>query len=207
MSCRLVPLQSAHLPQVVDLHTRAFPGFFLSFLGPRFLQEFYASFLHDSAGVSFVAEGESGSVLGVVVGPLDPRGYFKRLMRRRWWAFGAASVRAILTRPSIASRLLLAVFYRGEAPPDRPRSLLSSIAVAPEAQGQGIGAALVRRWMEETRRRGSSGCYLTTDAEGNDDVNDFYRRVGWVLESTYDATEGRRMNRYVFDFADGTSTE
>ena len=44
------------------------------------------------------------------------------------------------------------------------------------------------------------GCYLTTDADGNDMVNKFYQSLDWRIESTYATPEGRRMNRYVFDF-------
>ena len=44
--------------RVVDVHIRSFPGFFLTFLGPSFLEEFYGSFLVDDEGVGFVALDE-----------------------------------------------------------------------------------------------------------------------------------------------------
>jgi GNAT superfamily N-acetyltransferase len=200
VSYRIEALQRCHIEQVVDIHLRAFPNFFLSFLGPRFLWEFYGSFLVDPLGMGFVACSPSGEVVGAVVGPLNPQGYFKRLLRRRWWAFCLASIGAVVRRPLCLIRLVRAVFYRGEAPSGPVRALLSSIAVLPSTQGQGVGKALVHRWVEEVRRRGATGCYLTTDAEGNDDVNTFYQRISWQLESAYCTPEGRRMNRYVFDF-------
>ena len=61
---------------------------------------------------------------------------------------------------------------------------------------------LVRAWVAEAVKRGSTGCYLTTDAEGNDSVHAFYRKLGWVLESTCSTSEGRKMNRFVLDFRD-----
>jgi len=185
---------------VVAVHLRAFPSFFLSFLGPRFLREFYGSFLVDPVGRGFVAVDEGGRVLGVVVGPLNPAGYFKRLLKRRWWAFCLASVSAVLRRPTVAPRLFRAVVYRGEAPGGPVRALLSSIAVDPQVQGGGVGRLLVERWVAEVRAAGGSGCFLTTDAEGNEAVNAFYRKLGWNLEGSYCTKEGRRMNRYVFDF-------
>lgn len=202
MNEEIRPLRHQDLRGVVDIHLRAFPGFFLGFLGPAFLREFYRSFLEDEAGLAFVSVDEHGRLLGSVIGPLSPDGYFKRLLKRRWWAFFAASGRALLKRPTIAPRLFRAVFYRGESPSGPPRSLLSSIAVAPDAQGRGIGAGLVKRFLDEVRARGGRGCFLTTDADANDAVNGFYKRLGWRLESSYDTREGRRMNRYVFDFSD-----
>jgi GNAT superfamily N-acetyltransferase len=197
---RLEPLAFRHIEPAVCVHLQAFPGFFLSFLGLRFLREFYASFLADPVGIGFVALSSSGDVIGAVLGPLNPQGYFKRLLRRRWWAFCLASVGALGRHPACLKRLLRAVFYRGEAPSGPVRALLSSISVSPSAQGHGVGKALIHRWVEETRQRRANGCYLTTDAEGNDDVNAFYRRVGWRLESAYMTPEDRQMNRYVFDW-------
>jgi GNAT superfamily N-acetyltransferase len=194
------PLASQDLDTVVRVHLEAFPGFFLSFLGPRFLKEFYASFLVDPAGMGFVAcEGEV-QVLGAVVGPLNPQGYFKRLLRRRWWAFCLASVGAAARNPACLKRLIRAAFYRGEAPSGPVRALLSSVAVLPSAQGHGVGKALVRRWTQEARRRGAVGCYLTTDAQGNNGTNAFYQRAGWRLECVYLTPERRQMNRYVLDW-------
>jgi GNAT superfamily N-acetyltransferase len=192
-----------HIDAVVAVHLRAFPGFFLTFLGPRFLREFYGSFLVDPTGIAFVAAAEGGGeVLGSVVGPLVPAGYFKRLLKRRWWAFCLASAAAVLRRPSVVRRLFRAVFYRGESPPGGARALLSSVSVAPEAQGQGVGRALVDAFAWEVRRRGGRGCFLTTDAEGNEADNRFYAVCGWRLESTFTRPDGRTMNRYVLDFPD-----
>ncbi len=199
---RITRIDKQHIPQVVGVHMRAFPNFFLTFLGPRFLKQFYASFVTDPMGMGFVAtDAASGKVLGVVAGPLNPNGYFKRLLKKRWWAFCLASASAVIRRPSAAKRLLRAVFYRGEAPEGPPRSLLSSIAVAPEAQGLGLGKALTQAWLSEVRSRGSAGAYLTTDAEDNESTNQFYRKTGWTLETTYKTPEGRAMNRYVRDFS------
>jgi GNAT superfamily N-acetyltransferase len=164
------------------------------------LREFYGSFLKEPVGMAFVARDERDGVVGVIVGPLNPRGFFGRLLRRRWWAFGLASVAALLRRPSSAPRLARALLYRGEAPTGPVRALLSSLAVSLAAQGQGIGRALVQRWLDEAQSRGAQGCFLTTDAENNGTVNRFYLSLGWKLEAAYTTREGRKMNRYMYDF-------
>lgn len=201
MDAKILPLTNQDIKEVVNVHIRAFPGFFLTFLGPKFLKVFYNSFTYNTTGIGFVAENSvTGKVLGVIVGPLVPDGYFKRLLKKRWWAFCLASFTAILKRPAVVKRLFRALFYSGQAPQGSKRALLSSIAVDPEAQGQGVGRSLVERWVEEVRLQGGKGCYLTTDAENNEKINTFYRKLGWKINSTYVTPEGRKMNRYVFDF-------
>ena len=200
MALRIVEINSGHIDKVVDIHMRAFPNFFLTFLGPRFLREFYGSFLKDPMGIGFVAEApETSDVLGVIVGPLVAQGYFKRLLKKRWWAFCLAGINSVLRRPATVKRLFRALFYRGEPPRGAQRSLLSSVAVSPRVQGRGVGRALVERWVEEVKRRGYAGCYLTTDANDNDKINNFYQKLGWKIESTYTTPEGRLMNRYILD--------
>ncbi len=201
MQFKIVSIEAKHIDEVVEAHMSAFPTFFLTFLGRRFLREFYKSFLVDDAGMGFVAEEEqTGSAIGVIVGPVVPDGYFKRLLKRRWWAFCIASAGAVLRRPSTIRRLMRAVFYRGQSPEGPKRSLLSSIAVSPEHQGRGVGKALIEAWVAEARRRGSAGCYLTTDKENNEATNHFYLRTGWKVESSFTPPEGRAMNRYVLNF-------
>lgn len=201
MVIKIDVIEKNYINEVVDVHMHSFPGFFLTFLGPKFLKEFYKSFIVDDTGIGFIAL-EDGKVLGAIVGPLVPDGYFKRLLKRQWWAFCYASIGAVLRCPSVIKRLLRALFYRGEAPPGPTRALLSSIAVLPSSQRLGIGKALVERWVQEVRQKGGKGCYLTTDAKDNDKVNGFYQRLNWKIESTYTTPEGRVMNRYVFDFDD-----
>jgi GNAT superfamily N-acetyltransferase len=71
--------------------------------------------------------------------------------------------------------------------------------VDPAVQGRGAGKLLLQSFLAEVRKRGCSGCFLTTDADNNNGVNEFYRRSGWLVESSYTTPEGRKMNRYVFD--------
>jgi len=190
------------LKQAVEVHLKAFPGFFLSFLGPRFLMEFYRSFIEDDAGVGFAAQDVfTGDIRGVIVGPLIPAGYFKRLLKRKWWAFCLASLTAVLKKPSVMPRLFRAVFYRGDAPAQvEGLALLSSIAVSPDIQSKGLGRQLVDAFVQEVRRRGARGVFLTTDADNNEKVNRFYQKLSFVLESSYSTKEGRKMNRYVIQF-------
>jgi colanic acid biosynthesis glycosyl transferase WcaI len=193
-------IKAEHVDQIVRVHMSAFPNFFLTFLGPRFLKEFYASFVLDPAGIGFVIQDvKTSQVCGVIVGPLNPEGYFKRLLKRRWWAFCYASLTAVLKKPSAVKRLYRAVFYRGDTPAQyRGLALLSSIAVSPDVQSTGLGRVLVNAFSKEVKHRGGKGVFLTTDAENNDKIKRFYASLGFTLESSFKTPEGRKMNRYIF---------
>lgn len=201
MAYKIVEIESRHIDKIVDVHMKAFPNFFLTFLGPSFLKELYRSFAESPNSIGFVAvDAHSGQVIGVIVGPLVPQGYFRSLLIRRWWVFCLASIGAVLRRPAIIKRLFRALFYRGEPPPGPERALLGSIAVLPQVQRRGVGQALVEKWLKEVKQHGCCGCYLTTDADNNGKINNFYQKLGWRIESTYKTPEGRVMNRYVIDF-------
>jgi colanic acid biosynthesis glycosyl transferase WcaI len=196
----LEPLNWSHLDEVVTLHQNAFPDSFLTLLGPGFLRELYSGFLMDPLVIATIGRLENGTVLGSVVGPLLPNGFFRRLLQRRWWAFCLNSLRMMVAHPTSIPRLARALFYRGGAPDETDRALLSTISVSPLAQRRGVGRALLEHWRDLARRCGCPGCFLTTDAEKNDTVNRFYLSLGWDLHSTYATPEHRRMNLYVYDF-------
>jgi ribosomal protein S18 acetylase RimI-like enzyme len=186
------------LSQTVEVHKLAFPCSFLTVLGDRFLYELYLGFLRDESSIYLVAE-EKGQQLGLVVGTTEPRGFFKRLLVRSWSAFLCAGFTALLRNPvRVAQRFLFALVYRGETPPGLDgATLLSSIGVAPAYGGRGFGAVLVDRFCAEAASRGSRSVYLLTDSGGNDQVNHFYVKCGFSLDSHIERQERRLMNLYI----------
>jgi ribosomal protein S18 acetylase RimI-like enzyme len=201
---RLQRLDRGHVQACADMHLAAFPGFFLSRLGPRFLREFYAGFVDDPGAVTAVAVAEDGHVRGVVVGTLQPAGFFLRLLKRRWWAFAGASIAVGLRHPRRLPRLLGALRYRGAVPLEVSGALLSSICVAPDAQGAGVGRGLLTAFEEVVDNEGLSA-YLVTDRDDNDATNLFYISNGWRLAGSYTTPQGRAMNCYVHDTAKASS--
>lgn len=196
MTVTLRPMTNEDAADVVAIHLAAFPGFFLTFLGPRFLRELYRGIVSDAAGIAWVAE-EEGRVLGFVAGTDSPSRFYRRLIERRVLRFAVAAAVPFLRRPSILPRLLRAFrkpAERGEA--SERRAELMSLAVAPSGQGSGAGALLVERFLEEARRRGVETVCLTTDAVANEKVNRFYERLGFTRARELTTAEGRRMNEY-----------
>ena len=189
----------ADAPTIARIHTKAFPGFFLTSLGPAFLVRFYGAYIADPETVSIVARSDDGGkVVGVVVGAVDPGEFYRRLLIRKGFSLALISARAALRNPRIVRRLVRGLFYRGGSPAaELPEAaLLASIAVDPDMQGTGLGSELVQAWCRQMESLGVRRGYLTTDAVGNDSVNRFYERCGWELLDSYRTSEGRLMNRY-----------
>jgi ribosomal protein S18 acetylase RimI-like enzyme len=189
-------MQPNDLPQVVEAHLRSFPGFFLTFLGPRFLALMYESIATDPEGAIVVAS--SGTVIvGFVAGVRRQGGFYRRMVGSRKWAFGLASLGALVKRPNIAPRLLRAFTRPQEAEMACTEACLMSIAVRPEFSGKGIGKNLVHAFLMEMDKRGAAAICLTTDRDNNDIVNGFYQKLGFRIGRTFTTPEGRSMNEYV----------
>ncbi len=182
--------------QVVAIHVAAFPSFFLTFLGPRFLRALYRGVLEDPSGIAFVAERDRGIILGFVAGTSSPSRFYSRLLRSRLLRFGLATVPALLRKPAILGRLLRVFSIPAATSSATGRAELMSLGVLPASQGSGAGGLLTERFIEEAKSRGSTTVYLTTDADGNEAVNRFYERRSFLLSRQFTTPEGRRMNEY-----------
>jgi ribosomal protein S18 acetylase RimI-like enzyme len=192
--------RAARVDDVVPVHREAFPGFFMTQLGPRFLREYYRCVEAYPGGVLLTTSGEQGCI-GFVAGFVDPASFYRELRRRRL-RLGLAACAGIVTRPQ---RLvtLLANHRRARGAAHQPRDSrtaeLSSLAVLPGAQGLGVGSGLVRAFVEAARVLGAERVLLTTDSDANEAVNSFYRRAGFSCVRSFEARPGRRLNEYALD--------
>ena len=182
--------------EVVAIHLASFPGFFLSFLGTRFLSLFYSGICRAPEGISYVYLNELGAPAGFVAGTSNPGGFYSRLLKREWLKFAMASVVPVLTKPSVIWRVARAVSHPSANPVGGHVAGLFSIGVLPELQGTGAGKKMVQAFLDEAANRGCTRVFLTTDRDNNDSVNAFYMKLGFRLERQYVTPEGRRMNEY-----------
>jgi len=199
-SVRLVrgpDLAPSEIEALVALHQAAFPGFFLTSLGPRFLRALYRGFLESEKGVCAVAQAGQ-RLLGFAMGTAKPDSFFRVLLRKKGMSFAWAALPGLLQNPVfVVRKSLSALFYRGERPKVMPGAgLLSSLAVSPHVAGKGIGQQLVSAFCEELARRGADAVYLITDASDNDSVNRFYAKCGFRLVDTFERPGKRLMNRW-----------
>jgi len=194
----VIPMKLEHIKSVVDVHLQSFRGFFLSFLGREFLSELYRGIVTDPSGIAFVVVAYE-RVIGFVAGTDHPAGFYKRLLGKRWWRFGLASLPAIIKTPQVFFRLIRALSMPTQVTAENDRGTLMSIAVLPGKQNKGTGHLLTKTFLEEAKERGLRQVDLTTDKLNNDSVNAFYIREGFYLTRSFETPEGREMNEYVIN--------
>jgi GNAT superfamily N-acetyltransferase len=187
-----------HVEEVVDIHFQSFHGYFLTFLGHKFLCELYRSIIIDPSGIALVAIIDNRTV-GFVAGTSHPADFYRRLLRNRWWRFGIAAFPAILKSPRSIFRLFRALSMPKQVTTEQHRGTLMSIAVLPSEQKKGIGNPLVKAFLLEAMKRGLWKVDLLTDKKNNDGVNTFYLRQGFSCLRSFKTPEGREMNEYIYD--------
>lgn len=180
------PMRRDDLDAVVAIHLAAFPNFFLTFLGPRFLRVFYAAVMQD--GIALVAENDR--VTGFVAGMLESKSFYRRLLRKRFLPVAFAIIPAILRRPSTLTRVLSRARQRTSE--ETAGTELMSLAVHPREQRHGIGRALVEAFIAAS----TNDLWLITDAADNDAVQHFYETLGFAVRRTFTNAEGRRLVEY-----------
>jgi ribosomal protein S18 acetylase RimI-like enzyme len=189
-------MRSQDVNSVVEIHLRTFKGFFLTFLGRKFLIELYLSILKDTSGISFVSTNNN-AIFGFVVGSIEPNGLYRRLLNKSWFRFCLASLLAFIRRPFIFWRLIRAFSMPSQKLTKLSCATLMSIAVDPNCQGYGVGRLLTHSFLKEAGRRGCEYVNLTTDAVNNDSTNQFYHSLGFELFRQYTTQEGRDMNEFL----------
>jgi|GEM_PF-660377 len=197
---KILPLEQKYIEGAVDMHLMAFGEFFLAQLGRGFLTEYYRQVAGHDLTVGYVAVDDCEKVVGAGFAVLDSSKFYKDIARRRWWAFGLQSLWPLMKSPKIILRLIRGLKHRGNIPPCdiKPLGALLSLAVRPDCQGQGLGAALMRSVHDEHVRRGVDAIFLTTDADNNDRVLGFYAGIGWDLLGHFMTPEKRRMCWYLW---------
>jgi ribosomal protein S18 acetylase RimI-like enzyme len=182
------------VPQIVGIHERAFPGFFLTELGPGFLRALYAGMIGSNDGVVIVAEDKG--LVGFVAGSPNQARLYRELRNRHLVTFGFSAATAAIRYPCWAFRLLRAIGRPREAGAMSSKACLMSIAVDPLRQASGTGSEMVRQFEAKLIELGCQDYCLTTDTEHNAPVREFYERLGLSVSREKTTREGRRMLEY-----------
>ena len=94
------------IPRIAKLHIKAFPNFFLTQLGPRFLMTLYKGYLEDPDSGILVAEDSDHHLLGFLAYSFDYSRFYKGLMKSHLATFALCSAGAAIKHPSFIKRLL-----------------------------------------------------------------------------------------------------
>lgn len=186
------------IADIVTIHEKAFGSFFMTRMGRDFLWHYYSLVLNYHLGIILVSEGMQSVPEGFACGFLDPRRFYQRMWTTRL-KFVLPVLSALLRQPSLITKVIHGI-QRIHAPaaewPERSCEL-SSIAVTPGTAGKGFGKSLVREFLAHAQSMNAHCVYLTTDADGNDTANAFYRDAGFQHTRRFLRHKGRWMNEYV----------
>jgi len=201
------PAAPDDLTNIVTIHQKSFSNFFLTRLGADFLRQYYSLVLNYHLGIMLVSEGQHSGLEGFACGFVNPAAFYQLMWRTRR-NFALPVVSAMVRDPTLITKVLYGV-QRIQSPagdwPERSCEL-SSIAVTPQTSCNGFGKQLIRAFLAQAHSMDARCVYLTTDAEGNDAVNAFYRNVGFQHSRRFLQHEGRWMNEYVINgLEDGKS--
>ena len=153
-------------------------------------------------GILLVAEGSKG-IEGFVGGFPAVVGLRQHIWRRKWRFIVPVCV-AVLRHPRLWKRIVQRCYdvmstrkqvVTSTTKEARQKSMneyeLSPVAVNPKFAGRGRGQLLVREFIRAASSLGAESVYLNTDAEDNERVNVFYRKLGFELKRTF-VMDGQR---------------
>jgi ribosomal protein S18 acetylase RimI-like enzyme len=147
------PMTPEDIHVVVDIHMAAFPGYFTTSLGPKFLALFYAEAQRSRSSINYVFERD-GRVLGFCVGTFSPGRFYRGLFIRQWFPLAAYSLRVAVKQPLILGRIVRSLFERVGRRSEKDIAFLGTTAVFPEEQARGYGLAIVSAFIDHIKKLG-----------------------------------------------------
>lgn len=185
------------VPQIVDIHCNAFKDFFLTSLGPDFLQFYYGAFMrhHNSLIICAV---ENDKVLGFAATTKVCKGFNSEILKNNLFGLGMLALKLLFVNPKALIRLAKNMTKKGEGVEDpEDYAELYSIGVAKDAQGQGIGKKLLTATEEELKKNGVEKVSLTTDFYNNESAVAFYHSMGYSTLYEFVTYPSRKMYRLI----------
>ena len=184
------------------LHAETLPHGFFAELGHRFLRSYLATFVASPHAVALLVTAEDAPV-GMVVGMLRPQAHARWVVRHRGVRLALVGGMALVARPRLAVRFgrtritrYRRAWGRGRTSPVPGQAVqpavLSHVAVAPGAQGAGLGGQLVHAFVDAARNVGCPRVVLTT-LTGANGAAGFYRRQGWIESGQHRDFDGQLM--------------
>ncbi len=182
---------------IAVLHLEAFPDFFLTKLGKKFVKLLYKCYLKDDESGIIIAKDDE-NIIGFIAYSKDYPSFYKKLIKKHIVKFALCSIGAVVKHPSFTKRLLGAFRKSNEVKKTEKYIEIASICVDPKRNRKGVGTLLINYIKDDVDYSVYKYINLETDADGNEKVNNFYIKNGFILARTYTTREGRKMNEYRF---------
>ncbi|WP_194727113.1 GNAT family N-acetyltransferase [Noviherbaspirillum malthae] len=191
-TCRFA--NEGDLKEVVKVHVAAFPDFFLTTLGPAFLEVMYSAFL-TAPGKVFMVDESDGRLQGFAVGVFKSTGKDRKLAIKFFARFAVAILPVLMRSPIKILHKILGQLLTDRGQPEMPEGsiVLRSIAVLPETKGTGVGERLIKSFEITAKQTGARAIALTTDATNNERTIAFYFKHGYSVHQEFMQDKVRRM--------------
>jgi ribosomal protein S18 acetylase RimI-like enzyme len=198
-------VEDRDFPFLVDVHLRQFPHGFYAQLGPAFKTRYLRQYFRSPGAIGLVAEQRDGSgLVGYLIGTVDDFAHDRFMHRSAVPALTAAGGSALAARPALWSdfmrrralwyaRRFMSGIVRTRRPSGEPRQgELLYICTTHGNRRRGIGAALLRSYVEEAQRAHAAGLHLVSERD-NTPAHEFYAHRGWQVVSESVTRDGRPL--------------
>ena len=183
---------------IVKIHKEAFPDFFLTTLGSRFLNLYYKCMCKCNDAITLCAE-DDGEIKGFATSSYYSHGFNASLIKKNLIRFGLMGIELLFTQPKAVLRLAKNLDKKAEdntVEDNGEYAELYSIAVKPGNQGSGIGKKLLTATEEDVAKHNSK-ISLTTDYYNNEKTIGFYHSLGYQDYYEFTTYPDRRMWRMI----------
>lgn len=193
----IIKAQAKDITDIVAIHNKAFPDFFLTSLGDSFLNLYYKTVLKSPDGVLLIGKSD-GNTTGFCAGTLLSAGFNTRLIKSNLIGYMGQGLKLLFTHPLRIWHLFKNMSKENADAGDKGEyAELLSIGVDPTKQGGGVGKKMLVALEEEVAQRGGTKLSLTTDYNDNEKAIGFYHSLGYKEWYDFVTYPNRRMYRMI----------
>jgi glycosyltransferase involved in cell wall biosynthesis/ribosomal protein S18 acetylase RimI-like enzyme len=179
---------------IARLHLDMIDTGFLSSLGVGFLRLLYRSLIESNHGTVTVAETD-GVIVAFIAGTDDTGAFYKQFLRSHFLEAMWRLLPAVV-RPRTWKRMWETVRYGGGK--GSVAAELLSMAVAPKAQGSGLGSRLVDTLLDQMKARGVDQVKVVA-GDGNQAAISLYSRCGFEFSRGLEVHRGVRSLEMIWN--------
>lgn len=188
-------LRKEDAKMIAKLHIVAFPNFFLTSLGVRFLCTFYEKTLKSKNGLG-VGVFKDEELIAFAIGSNQSIGFYKSLVISDGLSLLIAAFPALIFKPKSVLRIIKNILGSNEGFQIVEGAWLLSICTDPKYQGVGISQQCLLAFEKLCLGKSIKKIWLTTDNQENERANQFYKKMNYQLKNTFSNSNKRKMNLY-----------